>query len=690
MPKYNPTDHSIKIHTWATKDKISNGMDNYIDQELFGGNVGHASIVMTLPVNDETKKWIETYCFEQTFEEYKKTLEPDSAQELTFDSYFNNAPWRIPVSITDNTVFAAGYDKEDKLVAGDEIASTSSGFKIDFSWWPGDDEDFSLSNFEEDQINERHARHFEYSDRAKSYLSPEERKHSGTIGSQVMSYAPESIIHQRQISEDEFKSHELKFKVKHLKEMIEMKPLIVSKLKKLNSPIIENSLKLMCNNIGLKVEELDKEYKELNPGTINLQTYKDYLVAKVKVHISKLKEERSDLKEELEDIKDELDDIGRKSSNETNVSKGIPPDHTITLPLASEGVRGLSPEAMLKKMRELSEPNAPGFDLHSKNCSKTTTQVLTAGAEHDPLLKRVLSEEALGLFGTPQQVLGNAQRAREIIITNKENTLLTRVGNSNVLDKAMGSLLEVIMDDEASGLNKGLAGAGVFLVGIAKAPGVILTALMNPTETMNNITDVVSTVFNKANSNALKGLVAVISAVPLVVLAPFSVVEQGLGLLAQSSRNISTLLKQKDPTPVIEDQISTPLASAKLNNAITSASYNSMMAGLVNESVANTVNSNVVTLNDQKAPLAILAEFEIALEDNPKAIVNLSEKDFDTLNKFVREKNDPILNKRFQECCENSIKRANIIGPKTPKQVDEIVDEIHNQKDMGRSPNMNF
>ncbi|KTC86312.1 hypothetical protein [Legionella brunensis] len=78
MPKYNPSIHNVEVLTWGTKNKTSNGMDNFVEQELFGGNVGHASIVMSLPINEETKKWIETYCYEETFEEYaRKGFEED-------------------------------------------------------------------------------------------------------------------------------------------------------------------------------------------------------------------------------------------------------------------------------------------------------------------------------------------------------------------------------------------------------------------------------------------------------------------------------------------------------------------------------------------------------------------------------------------------------------------------------------
>lgn len=43
------TSHNVKIKTWGTKDKTNNGMNNFMGQLAFGGNVGHASIVMSLP-----------------------------------------------------------------------------------------------------------------------------------------------------------------------------------------------------------------------------------------------------------------------------------------------------------------------------------------------------------------------------------------------------------------------------------------------------------------------------------------------------------------------------------------------------------------------------------------------------------------------------------------------------------------
>lgn len=50
-------------------------MLTFADQQLFGGDVGHASINMKLPVTSTTKEWIENYCYKQTYEEYKNQKE---------------------------------------------------------------------------------------------------------------------------------------------------------------------------------------------------------------------------------------------------------------------------------------------------------------------------------------------------------------------------------------------------------------------------------------------------------------------------------------------------------------------------------------------------------------------------------------------------------------------------------------
>lgn len=71
----------------------------------------------------------------------------------------------------------------------------------------------------------------------------------------------------------------------------------------------------------------------------------------------------------------------------------------------------------------------------------------------------------------------------------------------------------------------------------------------------------------------------------------------------------------------------------------------------------------------------ILTQFEIDLEDTQK-VVTLNSEDFDILNKYVQNKNDPQITARFQECCNESLRRANKLSPQKPAEVDAIVEEI--------------
>ncbi|KTC86311.1 SidG protein, substrate of the Dot/Icm system [Legionella brunensis] len=599
-----------------------------------------------------------------TSEEYLK------CNNLSFEEYLKNAKQRIPTTQKKDTTHSAKYNDEGKLVKTDEVASETEYFKIEFSWWRGDT--FFLSNTEQDMKDERKGKHLEYSEKAKEYLQPEQRRHTGKFGGQVMTYAPSSIVHQRDLSDTELKKVDIELQIERLKERLEVHDLLMDKVKTMKRPKVEGSLKLICNNIGLKSDDLVKDYLEKNPGEVDIEKFKEFFLENAKQHMAELKKEREALIEELRALEED-------EENELEVdyvTKGVPPDHVVTLPYVDEGRRGLSPEAMLKKMRELTEPDAPGFNLHTKNCSKTSTDILTAGAEHDPLLKRTLSEEALGFFGTPQQVIVNAQRAKDIIVNNEENTLLTRIVNSNFLQKAMGEYISTIMDPNASRRDKGLAGGMLLLVALARLPGVMVKAFLNPTESMGNIISGVSTVAKHADSVALKGAVGLISALPLAILSPFALVEQGIKKIAKPFQALATWISKKDPSPTLDDQITTPLPSAKKDRPQEDkASYHSMMAGLVDKKVAGKVQEQSKELSSHKKPLDILVDFEIELENNPNKVITLSDKDFDKINKYITAKKDPGLTERFQKCCDESLRRANKLSPQTPEEVDNLIQE---------------
>ncbi|KTD14618.1 SidG protein, substrate of the Dot/Icm system [Legionella gratiana] len=653
MFKYDPSLHHVKIQFWGTKEKTSNGIDNFVEQELFGGNCGHVSIVMSLPINEETKKWIATYCYEQTYEQFNAIL-----PNLTIENFFKIAKQRIPTTHIQHSTHSAKYNKE-MFEKTKEIVSNIEFAQIEFSWWPSKDENFFLSDTDEDMVDERKGRSFNYSKNAKEYLHPEERMHAGKLGAQIMTYAPSVIVHQRDLSDTQVKKINIGLQLERINEYLGVKDLLISKINAMNTFKVEGSLTLICKNIGLKSDALIRDYLEKNPGKVAVQKFKIFFLKKVEEHIKTLEEQETLLKKELETLEHE-------EFNSEYITKGIPPDHVVTLPFLTDDRRGLSPEAMLKKMREVTNPNAPKFDLHTKNCSKITTDILTAGADHDPLLKHALSGLALGFFGTPQQVLSNVQTACAIIAENKKNTLLTRIANISFLQEAMGNLISIIMDQEASRGKKFGVGTALILVALARLPTAIIKIVLAPSETIGHIISGVSMIWNHAHSATLKAVAALASIIALVALAPFALVEQGIKHISKPFHALARWMSKKTSPPSVEDQV-------------TNGSYRSMMTELINEEVAQRIQENTLELPRKKTPLEILVNFETAFQDNPDKVITLSDKDFDKINKYVGEKKDSAL--RLQSCCNESLQRANRLSIKPSKEVDALFREKGSDSD---------
>ncbi len=607
--------HNVKVQTWGTNDKTNNGVSNFIEQVGFGGNVGHASIVMSLPINEESKKWIEQYCYEKTFEEYKASLPEKWRNSLTFDDYLKTAPQRIPITQKKDTTLAARYNEDGALVETDDIASESEYFQVEFSWWPHPDkklDSFSLSTTEQDMIYEREGRHFEYNDPA---LQSEQRRHSGLISSQVMDYAPATIIHQRDLTDTQLNRFHINAQLDKIKEYLNVEESLLKKVDELKSAKIKGkTVSLMCKNIGLDNDEFINSYLEKNPGKVNLDDFKKSFKERIGQHMDELKKQKEELQQEL--IK-----MGQEMEQSPYVVEGLPPDHLVTLPYATEGRRGLSPEAMLKKMRELTEPDAAPFHLAGKNCSKTTTEILTAGAEHDPLLRQTLNEQALGFFGTPQQVLGNVQRARDIIDHNKESTLQTQLENFSPLNQAMGKLISVSMDPKASILARIAVIPPLIPVALVKLGSVALKSLFNPTESMKNILSADATIAKLTNSTIVKGLVGIGSIIPLAVLAPFALVEQGLKQLAKPFKTLANWMSKKESPQPSENQITTPNLSTTNVDEAQKTSHHSMMSGLMNSKIAGRINEHTRKLTGGKTPEDILMDFEITLDYDYDAVV---------------------------------------------------------------------
>ena len=150
----------VKIFSWGTHSDSGNGMGHYLDAKFFGGNVGHVSMAVTFPANEQGKELLKKYC--------------------------TNPP--IP------------YEKHKVTIAkqgSKEPSNEEEVYVVRFSWWPGFS-GFGMALSESphlDALQERAGVHMEYNPKWKEFLQPETRHHSGKLGSQTMVYAPTSITH---------------------------------------------------------------------------------------------------------------------------------------------------------------------------------------------------------------------------------------------------------------------------------------------------------------------------------------------------------------------------------------------------------------------------------------------------------------------------------------------------------------
>ncbi|WP_115701544.1 protein SidG [Legionella sainthelensi] len=258
----------ITVQTWGTKSRASNGMLTFADQQLFGGDVGHASINMKLPVTSTTKEWIENYCYKQTYEEYKKS----KGEDISYEKYLEEADKLIPITLTNQITRVAKYDSSGIIFPTNEKAYEQIYFDIDWSWWPG-----RIQNTNDDMIWEREGKHFAYDEKWKEILEPEQRLHRGKLGSRLMDYAPSAIIHQRDIPSCELDRITRKHQINQIEEKLNLINLLSSKIDVLSSAKISPSMELMFKNLGMNINHILHQTKEKGTDLSNLSDFKQYL-----------------------------------------------------------------------------------------------------------------------------------------------------------------------------------------------------------------------------------------------------------------------------------------------------------------------------------------------------------------------------------------------------------------------------
>lgn len=177
----------VSVYTWGNEQyssdpmEYNSGMSHFAKSSLLGGNVGHASILLTLPNTEENRQMVDTYL--------KGTHIPVETRKY-------------------ETKEAAIVD--GKAVKTNKTIYEESVIEVYFSWWPhADVHGFTFNTFREDCIEERKGVEANYSKEWVKYLDPEVRKVSSGIKSflpdSTISLRPAHIMHDRGNSPEEQK-----------------------------------------------------------------------------------------------------------------------------------------------------------------------------------------------------------------------------------------------------------------------------------------------------------------------------------------------------------------------------------------------------------------------------------------------------------------------------------------------------
>lgn len=276
------------------------------------------------------------------------------------------------------------------------------------------------------------------------------------------------------------------------------------------------------------IQQIQDTFRKCLPVTHLSTENKDMTIDIVK----QVKQEAANRKAEANDVQAIAANINIPSNpflardQERLVTRGLPPSHAITLPVAdpnNPSKPGLNVKSMLAKMRELVDDGKPYHDM-TKNCSTTTSAILEAGAS--PQLKSYFQPRVFGGFATPQQVMKSAARYNHVATQNNgQKPLMDRVAELNPLNglntlgaKAVQGRMQADSTAARVGYNAALGA-----VGLAIGTRALVGSLANPRQAFNNSSRFVNYASN-SNSGVLKAL-AVPAAIGAAIISPLAAVQ---------------------------------------------------------------------------------------------------------------------------------------------------------------------
>lgn len=201
--KKKPTVCGVRVATWDAQTGKHNPLKNIIDAELFGGNVGHAAISLTLPVNETNENLLKQYCSHPYIPVEKHLVRVPAAKQNA------QGQWVI--------------DEKAEPIFQEEV------YMVTFSWWPGIGGFELSSSINSDGANERTGVHKEWDTRFSDFVE-EKRVHKGKIGATKMTYGAAFITHERNLNYNQRKYLNLTSEASILENKIQAIKLAIEKM----------------------------------------------------------------------------------------------------------------------------------------------------------------------------------------------------------------------------------------------------------------------------------------------------------------------------------------------------------------------------------------------------------------------------------------------------------------------------
>lgn len=164
------------VYTWGTSDDASK-MDHYLKAKMKGGNVGHVSMSLTIPVTPQSTALIEKYCMDET-----------GKTKIPFTRAMNN--------------YQKGVNSK-----GEPKFGQRAYYNVYFSWWPkgpADKNAHLMTSKNKDSSKERpgtpYVERANPTQQARKGVALEQRRYHGTLGSTDITLSPVQVVHERKLT----------------------------------------------------------------------------------------------------------------------------------------------------------------------------------------------------------------------------------------------------------------------------------------------------------------------------------------------------------------------------------------------------------------------------------------------------------------------------------------------------------